>query len=350
MGNTATAITDTRGLVPERHVVLLGAGASIAALPNGDANGYKLPSMPNFIETVSDLEIYLSSHNIKHDGNIETLYSELALNPANKDHLRKIEAIIRAYFSQLQLPESPTLYDHLIFSLRKKDVIATFNWDPFLYQAYNRVGEIVGQDHLPHLAFLHGEVSIGACLECGISGSYGKLCNKCNKALEPVKLLYPIAQKNYQNDPFIRTSWHDLNIGLEQAYIFTIFGYSAPKSDAEAVELLKSGWNESHERRTEEIEVIDIKNREEIKKTWKPFIYNEHQRIYTKQHGNPEDDLDFYDSLIAQHPRRSCDALFDALMMNNPRTKTPINRHASWGELRSWVAAYLDIEKQTVVV
>ncbi|MHA1748548.1 MAG: hypothetical protein ACTSXN_02865 [Promethearchaeota archaeon] len=33
------------------------------------------------------------------------------------------------------MTESPTIYDYLILSLRKKDVIATFNWDPLLVQA-----------------------------------------------------------------------------------------------------------------------------------------------------------------------------------------------------------------------
>ncbi len=32
------------------HVVLLGAGASYAALPNGDKNGNRLPLMVNFVE------------------------------------------------------------------------------------------------------------------------------------------------------------------------------------------------------------------------------------------------------------------------------------------------------------
>ncbi len=32
------------------HVVILGAGASLAAFPNGDANGISLPLMYNFIK------------------------------------------------------------------------------------------------------------------------------------------------------------------------------------------------------------------------------------------------------------------------------------------------------------
>ncbi|MEW6087649.1 MAG: hypothetical protein AB1498_05040 [bacterium] len=34
-----------------RHIVILGAGASVAAFPNGDANGKILPTMDNFVES-----------------------------------------------------------------------------------------------------------------------------------------------------------------------------------------------------------------------------------------------------------------------------------------------------------
>ncbi|MDT8452640.1 MAG: hypothetical protein RQ936_07855, partial [Gammaproteobacteria bacterium] len=38
--------------VGKPHVVILGAGASYAAFPNGDARGNKLPLMNNFVETL----------------------------------------------------------------------------------------------------------------------------------------------------------------------------------------------------------------------------------------------------------------------------------------------------------
>ncbi len=59
------------------HVVLLGAGASRAAFPKGDANGLRLPLMSDFVETVSGLADYLRANGICHDGNIETLYKKL---------------------------------------------------------------------------------------------------------------------------------------------------------------------------------------------------------------------------------------------------------------------------------
>ena len=40
---------------------------------------------------------------------------------------------------------------------------------------------------------------------------------------------------------------------LKNAYIFTIFGYSAQKSDIDAVNLLKQNWNE---KELEQFEII----------------------------------------------------------------------------------------------
>lgn len=43
--------------VGKPHVVILGAGASYAAFPNGDKNGKKLPLMNNFVETLGIEEL-----------------------------------------------------------------------------------------------------------------------------------------------------------------------------------------------------------------------------------------------------------------------------------------------------
>ena len=41
-----------RNVNNSRHVVLLGAAANVASLPDGDASGRKLPTMNNFVETL----------------------------------------------------------------------------------------------------------------------------------------------------------------------------------------------------------------------------------------------------------------------------------------------------------
>ena len=51
----------------------------------------------------------------------------------------ELEATIREYMSSFELPNKATIYDFLVLSLTSKDLIATFNWDPFLVQALSRV-------------------------------------------------------------------------------------------------------------------------------------------------------------------------------------------------------------------
>lgn len=75
-----------------------------------------------------------------------------------------------------------------------------------------------------------------------------------------------------------------------------IFGYSAPSSDMEAVELLKKAWENKENRQFEEILVIDIIEEDEMLLKWKDFIYSHHYR-YTK---------DFYSSYLGIFPCQSC--------------------------------------------
>ena len=120
------------------HVVILGAGASVAAFPSGDANGKKLPTMDNFVE-ILDLEPILKRSGIEYENcNFEDIYSRLYESDSKSPLLKEVEEIVYNYFSSLQLPDIPTLYDHILLSLRPKDIVATFNWDPFLFDAWNR--------------------------------------------------------------------------------------------------------------------------------------------------------------------------------------------------------------------
>ena len=78
----------------------------------------------------------------------------------------------------------------------------------------------------------------------------------------------------------------------------TIFGYSAPVSDKSAVGLLKAAWGRNTERDMEQIEIIDIKKEDDLKKSWDPFIHTHHYEVHS----------DFYSSWIAKHPRRTGEA------------------------------------------
>ncbi len=286
------------------HVVILGAGASIAAIPFGDRNGKKTSVMNGFVDTLGMSEIV---HNINLDtksNNLEDIYSELVEKPEYAHVTKKLEAEIYNYFSALELPDEPTVYDYLVLSLTSKDLIATFNWDPLLIQAYKRISQITS--NLPELAFLHGNVNYGYCNgnhKKIIRGLKGLTCTECGQKIEASKLLYPVSQKNYTNDKDIKFNWELTQHYLRQAFMVTIFGYSAPKSDKAAIELLHSAWGNKMQRKFEEISIIDIVDEDTIIDTWDDFVYSHHYKVTNN----------FFDSYLGTFPRRSTEATFDML-------------------------------------
>lgn len=273
------------------HVVILGAGASCATIPNGDKYGKKISAMSGFIDKlglstiISKVEIHTSSDNL------EDIYMELDERSKDEQNCLEVkvelEKIIREYMSNYQLSDNPTIYDFLIMSLTSKDLIVTFNWDPLLVQAIGRVLKYT--NNIPRVAFLHGNVAVGFCEKDKIMGNVGMIC-KCGKPLSPTKLLFPIKKKDYSSDPAISKSWRTLNNALEKAYMVTIFGYSAPKSDAEAVAMMKKAWGSVDKRKFEEIELIDIRNEEEVIDSWNQFIHTHHFSFHTS----------FFDSTLAR--------------------------------------------------
>ncbi len=316
------------------HVVILGAGASYAAFPSGDKNGLVLPLMWNIVDVVG-LEPLLDDAGIyEYRDDFETLFSMLATSGKHDELVSEIERVVFDYFASMELPDEPTLYDHLVLSLREKDVIATFNWDPFLWQAMNRNAE---RCPMPSALFLHGNTAIGYA-DYGdqiLIGSLGRVSRKCGKTFEPGPLLFPVAEKNYQQDERIRRAWDDLKAELQRAYVVTVFGYSAPVTDVEAVALLKEGWGDKYKRDLEEIEIIDVKSEEELYKTWEPFIHSHHYRSTNS----------FYESIIGHSPRRSCDAMWASLMECVFIEPNPMPRSASWEELDTWLRILFDDER-----
>jgi hypothetical protein len=314
------------------HVVIVGAGASLAAFPKGDKNGRRLPVIKNFVDVVG-LRNLLTKHGISQPfDDFESIYSDIVAKPTQAVLQREIETIVNDYFRGLALPDEPTLYDHLILSLRPKDVIATFNWDPFLWQAAARNHHF---GSCPSLLFLHGNVAIGYCPKCKIVFDKNRCCNKCGGGLKASPLLYPVKQKDYQADDAIAGHWRTLRRALEKAWAVTFFGYGAPKTDIEAVKLLKAGWGDVNNRSLEETEIIDVREEDDLLATWSPFIHTHHYQIQTS----------FYDSIIAKHPRRSCEALWARLMECQFLTDHSFPRSASFDELYAWLKPKLDEER-----
>lgn len=277
------------------HLFILGAGATKATIPNGDKYGRQSPVMENFMQEIG-IDGLLNGVKLKtNSNNIEAIYSELTSKPEYADVVRKIEDGIVAHYRQMQIPNAPTLYDYLILSLRKKDCIATFNWDPLLIQAYNRVNKITKD--LPQMLFLHSSVAVGICEDCWHYEPYrNKYCSICGKPLDSPKLLYPVENKNYSQNIFIKDAWNTLQYYLETACTVTIWGYSAPRSDEEAKNMMLKAFSSEY-RPLDQIEVIDIAAEDVLYKTWQPFAKN------TNYHLNIHRSL--MESLIGEFPRRS---------------------------------------------
>lgn len=287
------------------HVVILGAGASCAAIPDGDKYGRKISAMSGFIEKLGLGDILSKVELITESNNLEDIYMELdergKEEPVCKEVTNELEVAIREYMNGFELPDKATIYDFLVLSLTSKDLIATFNWDPFLVQAIGRVQKYT--KNIPQVAFLHGNVAVGYCSKDNIMGNVGMTC-RCGQTLKPTSLLFPIKNKDYTSDIAISKSWKQLKNALKNAYMVTIFGYSAPISDAEAVAMLKQAWGSVDERKLEEIELIDIRDEEAVIESWNQFIHTHHYSYHT----------DFFNTTLARCPRRSCEATFDRLM------------------------------------
>lgn len=318
------------------HVVILGAGASRAALPHGDRHGRMLPLMDDLVD-VLDVRPLLEQHGVDSPpADFELLYSRLADEREHPDLLSELERRIRDYFLALQLPDHPTLYDRLVLSLRPKDVIASFNWDPLLWQALTRLNNLFGPDILPQALFLHGNVAVGHCLnhEQPTQGCVGQDCQKCGRPLAPSRLLFPVTHKDYAGDAAISRYWQAMRQALDHAYFLTVFGYRAPKSDAEAMELMQKAWGGSRQRDIEQVEVVDIRPSEELAIDWKQFIHKTHYATMP----------DFCHSYLAKHPRRSCETFWATAMQLCPQPERPLPPSADWGELVECVRPLMDQE------
>ena len=55
----------------------------------------------------------------------------------------ELEKVIHNYMSEFVLPNKPIIYDFLIMSLTNRNLIAAFNYDPFLIQEIERVQKYI---------------------------------------------------------------------------------------------------------------------------------------------------------------------------------------------------------------
>lgn len=313
------------------HTFLLGAGASRAAFPNGDKNGRELPLMNDFIEIVGLIDFFDDNDIEVSDNNIEEIYDNLYRNDPESELIKELNDRIIDYFSILEIPDEVTLYDELILSSQKKDVIFSFNWDPLLLQAYSRNSIM---EELPSLHFLHGNVAIGVCIKDKHCGHIDNNCSICNEQFIPSKLLFPIRKKNYNMDPFIYSEWTALNHYLDNSFIFSIFGYGAPASDIEAREIMLHAWRKNKRNELNEIDIIDIKPRNEVEENWSDFIFKSHGGIYTS----------IRETQPFRYARRSCESWGDAIMQGIPWSENNLPEYKCLDDLQNWVKPLINEE------
>lgn len=317
------------------HVVILGAGASLASFPDGDKNGKKLPLMNDLIE-VAKLNEVLGAEYIGQ--NIEDVFTDLSRDESNFELLQEVQRRIFSYFEDFELPDEPTMYDHLVLSMRDKDLIASFNWDPFLFKAVQR-NHHMGK--MPKIVFLHGNVAIGYCAaECLQFGEKGGFCSKCRRRYVDSDLLYPIGEKDYDRDPVTKSAWSVLKKCLNRGYILTIFGYRAPASDKKALEIFKEAWGPSAEKELEEIEIIHRPNlsdedKDVVAKPWETLIHSHHFGRFGS----------IYDLQLLLHPRRSCESFWSMMMLLKPREDYEIPKDVTLPELQEWFKPLFEAEK-----
>lgn len=315
------------------HVVILGAGASKAAFPQGDRFGRGLPVMDELPAILGRPWVDLLEVAQPPVEGFESQFSWIRQQQRFSEHLQEIESLITRYFSALKLPDTPTIYDYIVLGLRGKDVIATFNWDPLLFLAHKR-NRHVGD--LPDLRFLHGCVHFATCEIHDILGQPSELCPICRSSLRTGELFFPDEEKDYTKDLFVERDWRAVTAALESAFHLTIFGYSGPRTDYNARQLLLNGWAKTPFRDYSHVEIIDIKDDSELRGNWEEFIPFQHDMVTPS----------FWDSTIARWPRRTAEYKLSASLYGMPSEDIGPLRTESLRELQEWHAKLADVEKR----
>lgn len=324
------------------HLVILGAGASIAStILNPEKSGKRLPSMNDLPQVIpmSDLIARIPQELLS--DNFETLYSNLYREDPSNPILKKMNERVYDYFSNLSLPDRPTIYDYIVMALRFKDLVVTFNWDPFLYQAWCRNK---GHGSMPLIRFLHGNVAIGydeEDLKCGPAGWYRR---DNEHYFKPTPLLYPTGEKNYESDPFIAREWTRLRqfLNSKRTWRVTVFGYSAPVSDTAAIKLMNEAWGTPEQRNIEQFEIIDVRPEDEVRASWNSFIHTHHYTYCT----------DYFQSSLARCPRRTNESYFLRCFFNTPEEAfheecpIPNGGFQTFEEMWAWHQELIDIENK----
>ncbi|RKX25207.1 MAG: hypothetical protein DRP47_10125, partial [Candidatus Zixiibacteriota bacterium] len=81
-------------------------------------------------------------------------------------------------------------------------------------------------------------------------------------------------------------------------------------------------------------EIINVADPDEMRQAFRPFIHSNHYEVHS----------DFGKSILAQYPRRSCEALWEMFMMNHPYDELSVPKTTDWNELREWFEPFISVE------
>lgn len=311
-----------------KHLVILGAGSTIATIPKGDKNGefsYTLDNLLNdkcfasFVEKVQALDYQTDD--------VEALCNQLYKE--GKHLYDEFESLVRKKYARLELPAEFTILDRLVLSLTPNDAIVSFNWDDLVIQAYQRMSEYVPEEMLPILAFPHGNAQ---AVYNNKHYTSKRIVTGANWIDSPLNI--PVDEIDYKLDAFIGSQWKVLDFYICNAQMITFFGYRGPSSDEQDLQHLDELFAKNEI--CDKIEIIDkdLESSIQVAKGLKRFKMQPNWLFPC---------ADFWHSSIAKHPRRTLSAIGNW----NYSTKTFANEE-TLAEFMSHVGPLIEEEQDVI--
>ena len=277
-----------------KHLVILGAGSTIAAIPDGDRNGMRAYTLNNFLEDPFYADFLASLDSKYQNLNIEEMCTKMYSE--DRQLYEAFERLIRNKYASLELPNGFNLLERLIMSLTSDDAIISFNWDDLIIQAYNRAKQYIPSILLPIIVFPHGNAQA-----CYNEHRYGSGRNPNNYGLRPSPLNMPVDELDYQNNLFIKSQWQILDFYMRYSQMITFFGYRGPVS---GIQDFKRMENCLHSNQIcGKIEIID-KTKEDAMQ-----VAQNLENIINLTGDEADCCGSFFESRIAQYPRETLRSL-----------------------------------------
>ncbi len=277
-----------------KHLVILGAGSTIATIPSGDKNGQKSYTLANLLEdkTFTSFVENVQAKNLS-TNDVEELCKQLYKE--DRPLYDEFESLVRKKYASLELPNEFTILDRLVLSLTPDDAIVSFNWDDLVIQAYQRMSDYVPEEMLPILAFPHGNAQ---AVYNNKHYTSKRIITSSSWYDSPLNM--PVDETDYHSNAFIKSQWHILDFFIHNAQMITFFGYRGPSSDEQDLQHLDELFAKNEI--CDKIEIID-KGMESVMEVAKRL------ERFKMQSNWLYPCADFWHSTIAKHPRRTLSVL-----------------------------------------